>query len=74
MTGMKCDECERLLEYKAEVVAVYDEGGALRAKLVTEDSPGSGEAARMGATLKFHVDCYEAARAAEPTLPAHVRV
>ncbi len=40
MIGMKCDECEWLLEYKAEVV-VYEDGGVLRAKLVTEDSPAS---------------------------------
>lgn len=70
MTGMKCDECERLLEYKAEVVAVYDEGGTLLAKLVTEDSPGTGEADRLGATLKFHPGCYGTARKTEPKLPS----
>lgn len=66
---MKCDECERLLEYRAEVVAVYDEDGALRAKLVTEDSPGSGEP-DLGATLKFQPGCYDAARATGPRLSA----
>jgi hypothetical protein len=30
--------------------------------LVREDSPGSGEADRLGATLKFHPGCYGAAR------------
>jgi hypothetical protein len=72
MTDMKCDECERLLQYRTEVVAVYDEGGQLRAKLVVEDSPGTGEAARLGATLKFHSGCYDSVRVTEPNLPALV--
>jgi hypothetical protein len=47
MTGMKCDECGQLLQYRATVVAVYEADGELRAKLVREDSPGSGEADRL---------------------------
>ncbi len=69
MTGMKCDECELLLEYKVKVVAVYEEGGRLRAKLVNEDSPGAGEAARLGATLKFHPPVLRR-RASEQAKPA----
>lgn len=35
MTGMKCDECERLLRYRAEVVAVYEADGELRGRPVS---------------------------------------
>jgi DNA-binding transcriptional ArsR family regulator len=71
MVGMKCDSCERLLEYRSPVVAVYRVGGSgsLRAKLVSEDTPGSGEAARLQATAKYHRDCYSEARNRDQTLP-----
>lgn len=70
MVGMKCDGCERLLQYKSEVVAVYRVGGSgsLQARLVTEDTPGSGEAASQ-ATAKHHRDCYCEARNRDPSLP-----
>lgn len=70
MTGMRCDGCGELLRYKSEIVAVYEADGALRAKLVREDSPGTGQADRLGATRKFHPGCYETARATDPGLPA----
>jgi hypothetical protein len=69
MVGMKCDGCERLLRYKGPVVAVYDEDGEKRATLVTEDTPGSGEAASLRATAKYHRDCYDEARQGDPLLP-----
>ena len=64
MTGMRCDGCGQLLRYKSEIVAVYETDGALRAKLVREDSPGTGAADRLGATGKFHAGC-----GAEPSRP-----
>jgi DNA-binding transcriptional ArsR family regulator len=69
MVGTKCDGCERLLQYKGQVVAVYEDAGKQRAKFVTEDSPGSGEAASLRASAKYHGDCYEAARMQDPSLP-----
>lgn len=69
MTGMRCDGCGELLRYKSEIVAVCEADGALRAKLVREDSPGTGQADRLGATRKFHPGCYGPARASEPKLP-----
>jgi hypothetical protein len=66
---MRCDHCEELLPYRAETVVVYEEGGARRARLVMEDSPGLGEAASLKATAKFHPSCYEDARRADPLLP-----
>jgi DNA-binding transcriptional ArsR family regulator len=69
VVGMKCDGCERLLRYKGEVVAVYDEDGQRRARLVSEDTPGSGEAAGLRATAKYHRDCYDEVRGRDPALP-----
>lgn len=67
---MRCNACGNLLRYKATVVALYDADGALAATLVREDTPGSGEADRLGAHAKFHQDCYDSARKADPVLPA----
>jgi hypothetical protein len=66
---MRCDACGNLFRYKGIVVALCDTDGALAARLVCENTPGSGEADRLGAHAKFHKDCYDSARQADPSLP-----
>ena len=69
MLGLKCDHCDRLLRYRQRAVAVYEDDGALRAMLVTEGTPGAGEADELGATSKYHTTCYEKARGGTAPLP-----
>lgn len=69
MVGMKCDCCDRLLQYKALIVVVYDDDGSRRAKVVEEDTPGSGDAADLNATGKYHQNCYEEERLRDSSLP-----
>ncbi|HYP55974.1 MAG TPA: hypothetical protein VEQ41_06700 [Solirubrobacterales bacterium] len=69
MVTMRCHRCEKLLQYGLEVVAVYKEGGTRRARVVIETTPGTGEADRLGATAKYHRDCYEEARQEDGSLP-----
>lgn len=69
MAGMKCDYCDRLLQYKSEVVAVYEIDGVREAKLVIEDTPGMGEAGASNPLAKYHRRCYDDARAGDSSLP-----
>jgi DNA-binding transcriptional ArsR family regulator len=69
MLGLKCDHCNRLLRYRQRAIAIWDDGGTLRAKLVTEGTPGSSEADELGAMSKYHTDCYEKARQSNVPLP-----
>lgn len=69
LLGLKCDRCDRLFRYKEKVVAVYDDDGTIRARVVTEDTPGSSEAEELGASTKHHKRCYEEAQGEEPGLP-----
>jgi DNA-binding transcriptional ArsR family regulator len=69
MLGLKCDHCDRLLRYKQQAVAVYEEDGALRAKIVTEGTPGFGEADELAAKSKYHTTCYKKARWRSTPLP-----
>ncbi len=60
---MRCDGCGRTLRYREEIVRLYRAGAAMRAELALEDTPTE------SAESKFHSDCYDRARTADPLLP-----
>jgi hypothetical protein len=65
MIGMRCDGCNHVLVYRAEVVAVTEENGERQASVVLEDTPD------LSGPLvgKYHPSCYEEARSADSSLP-----
>lgn len=69
MVGMRCDECERLLQFQEPVVAVYETDGKRQAKTISKDSPGIGEALHRRAIEKYHWACYALACERDPFLP-----
>lgn len=64
-----CAFCGRLLRLEERTVAVYDDGGARRARVVIEGTPEDVRAGEPHATDKYHPVCYEIARRRATTLP-----
>jgi DNA-binding transcriptional ArsR family regulator len=67
--GVKCDECEQLLRQESQIVALRQQDGERRARIVTSDSWRSDESASLPAVEKYHYDCYAEARERNPLLP-----
>jgi hypothetical protein len=69
MVGMECDECERLLRYRGQVIAVYLTDGERRAKVLPDYSPEAWAAVGFRIAEKYHRACYAQARERDPLLP-----
>ena len=65
MPSLRCGHCEKLLEYREQIVALRDTEAGVVAERETELEAGTVEGA-FEPVGKFHVRCYEAMRESEP--------
>jgi hypothetical protein len=65
MPSLRCGHCEKLLEYREEIVALRETDSGVVALTETELEAGTVEGAFEPAG-KFHLDCYREIRGFEP--------
>ncbi len=65
MPSLRCNHCEKLFEYREQIVALRETDAGVVAENETELEAGSVEGA-FEPVGKFHVRCYVAMRTSEP--------
>jgi hypothetical protein len=65
MRSLRCGHCEKLFEYREQIVALRDTGSGVVAERETELEAGTVERA-FEPVGEYHVRCYEAMRDSEP--------
>ena len=65
MPSMKCGYCDKLLNYREQIVALRETSSGVVAESETELEAGTVEGA-FQPVGKFHVRCYETMRGLEP--------
>jgi hypothetical protein len=58
MPSLRCGHCEKLFEYREQIVALREANGGVVAELETELEAGTVEGA-FQPVGKFHLHCYE---------------
>ena len=65
MPSLRCGHCQKLLEYREQIIALKETGAGTVALREVELEAGTVEAA-FQPVGKFHPDCYEAMRSERP--------
>ena len=65
MPSLRCGHCEKLFEYREQIVALRETDGGVVAERETELEAGTVEGA-FEPVGKFHVRCYETMRSEAP--------
>lgn len=65
MPSLRCGHCEKLLQYREQIVALQETEGGVVALHETELEAGTVEGA-FEPVGKYHVSCYEAMQSSAP--------